>query len=200
MPRSMSGSMSGAIERDIVGILLAAGFSRRYGANKLVQRLPDGTFVAVAAARNLLAALPGAIAVVRPGVPELEQALSAAGLRVTVCANAALGMGTSLAHAVRHVGPATGYIVALADMPFIRPDSITAVADALRAGAAVAAPRYAGERGHPVGLAGKHYAELVTISGDEGAKNIVKREQTVLVNCPDPGVIRDIDTPSDLPQ
>jgi molybdenum cofactor cytidylyltransferase len=187
-------------ERAIVGILLAAGFSRRYGANKLLQRLPDGTFVAVAAARNLLAALPGAIAVTRPGVPELERALVEVGLSVTVCPDAELGMGSSLAHAVRFAGPAAGYVVALADMPFIQNASITGVAEALRAGASVAAPRYAGERGHPVGLSGRHYAELVTISGDDGAKHIVKREQLVWVNCPDPGVVRDIDTPADLPR
>ena len=75
-----------------------------------------------------------------------------------------------------------------------------AVAQALAAGALVAAPRYAGERGHPVGLAGKFYTELSTLTGDEGARTIVKRETVTPVNCADPGVIRDIDTPADLPR
>ncbi|MEO7403175.1 MAG: nucleotidyltransferase family protein [Burkholderiales bacterium] len=182
------------------GILLAAGFSRRFGANKLIQRLPDGTLVAVAAARNLAAALPGSLAVVRPGVPELEKALTDAGLTVTVCPDADRGMGSSLAHAVRAVGPIGGYVVALADMPFIQPETIRAVAEALEGGATVVAPRYAGERGHPVGLAGRFHAELVTLVGDEGARTIVRREEVTPVNCADPGVIRDIDTPADLPR
>ena len=50
-----------------VGILLAAGFSRRFGAeDKLMQLLPDGRPLALAAAQNLLVALPRTIAVVRP--------------------------------------------------------------------------------------------------------------------------------------
>jgi len=104
---------------DVVGILLAAGFSRRYGANKLVQRLPGGSLVAAASGRNLVAALPRSIAVVRPDVPELAPALRAAGLEVTGFAQSSTGMGASLAHAVRAAGPAAGYVVALADMPFI---------------------------------------------------------------------------------
>lgn len=184
----------------IVGILLAAGFARRYGSNKLLERLPDGTLVAVAAARHLVAALPGAIAVVRAGVPELEGGLVAAGPRVTVCPDAALGMGASLAHAVRTVGPAAGYVVALADMPFILPATIEAVAAALRSGASVVAPRYAGERGHPVGISGRHYAQLVALSGDAGARALVKAEPATLLDCADPGVVRDIDTPDDLPR
>ena len=43
------------------GILLAAGRSSRFGADKLLQPMPDGTRVAVAAARALVTALPGAM-------------------------------------------------------------------------------------------------------------------------------------------
>ena len=184
----------------VAGILLAAGFSRRYGANKLVQQLPDGTLVAVAAARNLALALPGVLAVVRPGVPELVAALSAAGVAVTECPDADRGMGSSLAHGVRVLGERLGYVVALADMPFILPATITNVAEALAGGAAVVAPQYAGERGHPVGLAGRFYAELASLTGDDGARHILKREEVSLIRCADPGVIRDIDTPDDLPR
>ena len=183
----------------IVGVLLAAGFSRRYGANKLIQRLPDGTLIAVAAGRNLLAAMPESIAVVRPDVPELASALQEAGLRVVICEAAHLGMGASLSHGVRESIDADGWIVALADMPFILPASIRTVAQAIEAGEAIVAPRYAGERGHPVGFSVRYRTELSRLSGDEGARQILKRDPITLVSCADPGVIRDIDTPGDLP-
>lgn len=185
---------------EVVGILLAAGFSRRYGGDKLVQRLPDGRFVALASAQNLVQALPRSIAVLRPGFPDLEAALRAAGLAVTVFADAARGMGASLAHGVHAAGPAGGYVVALADMPFIAPSSITAVADALRAGTPIVAPRHAGERGHPVGFAGRYFDELVATTGDEGARHLVKRDGLAFVDVADPGVVQDIDTPADLPR
>lgn len=183
----------------VVGILLAAGRSVRFGANKLIQRLPDGTPVAVASARNLVAALPGSVAVIRPGVPELESLLAVAGLRIVVCERAHEGMGTSLAHGVMSAPSAGGWIVALADMPFIRPASIRAVAERLQARDAITAPRYRGERGHPVGFPARYGAELTTVTGDEGARAIVKRDGIELFDCDDPGVVRDIDTPADLP-
>jgi molybdenum cofactor cytidylyltransferase len=50
----------------ITGILLAAGNASRFGSNKLLHLLPDGTPIAMAAARNLKAAIPSSLAIVRP--------------------------------------------------------------------------------------------------------------------------------------
>ncbi|MFO1362075.1 MAG: nucleotidyltransferase family protein [Burkholderiales bacterium] len=193
--------MSAGVRPDrIVGILLAGGSARRFGADKLLHPLPDGTPIAVAAARNLAAALARVVAVVRPGAPELERALRAAGADVTVCPNAAEGMGVTLAHAVRAAGGADGWVVALADMPFVDPESIRRVAAAVAGGAAIAAPDYRGERGHPVGFAGAYRAALERLTGDAGAREIVKADAGALVRVAvdDPGVVRDIDTPADL--
>lgn len=188
------------IENPIVGILLAAGRSARFGSNKLIQLLPDGSPVAGASARNLVAALPRSIAVIRPGVPALEQMLRDCGLKVVVCERAEDGMGTSLAHAIRSSPQAAGWVVALADMPFIAPASIRAVAERLRSGGEIIAPRYRNERGHPVGFPARYRAELEAVTGDEGARNIVKRDGIVLFDSDDAGVVRDIDTPADLPR
>jgi molybdenum cofactor cytidylyltransferase len=191
---------AGARPDRIVGILLAGGASTRFGADKLLHPLPDGTPIAVAAARNLAAALPRVLAVIRPGAPALERALRGAGAEVTVCPNAVEGMGVTLAHAVRAAGPADGWVIALADMPFIRPDSIRSVAAAIAGGAPVAAPDYRGERGHPVGFGGAYRAALERLTGDAGARAILKADAGVVarVAVDDPGVVRDIDVPADL--
>jgi molybdenum cofactor cytidylyltransferase len=109
-------------------------------------------------------------------------------------------MGASLACAARAAGPADGYLVALGDMPFVRPSSIAAVRDALAGGAALAAPFWRTRRGHPVGIAGSFYQDLLALRGDEGAKALLAANQARMVKIPvgDPGVIRDIDTPADL--
>ena len=184
----------------IVGILLAGGSATRFGSDKLLHPLPDGTPIAVASLRNLIAAVPRVVAVVRPGVPDLERALRAAGAEVTVCDRAAEGMGVTLAHAVRASSSAGGWVVALADMPFIRPETIRRVAAAVAGGAAIAAPHYRGERGHPVGFARTFRGALEQLVGDAGAREIVKANPAALarVAVDDPGVVRDIDTPGDL--
>ena len=184
----------------IVGILLAAGSASRFGGAKLQAALPDGTTVGVAALRNLLAAVDSVIAVVRPGDDMLANAMRSAGAYVTVCPTAGDGMGASLAWGVRAAPMAVGWLVALADMPWIRPETIGRVADGLRGGAALVAPQYRGARGHPVGIAARFYAELAALSADEGARRLIASHgaSLELVAVEDEGVVQDIDTPVDL--
>jgi molybdenum cofactor cytidylyltransferase len=158
----------------------------------------------VQAARHLRLELDSVIAVVRPGTAELAKALKSEGCEVVVCDNAAEGMGASLACAARAAAhfhpPADGYLVALADMPFVRRTTIAAVRDALAGGAALVAPYFRARRGHPVALSSVFYEELLALRGDEGAKQLLAANEKALVKIPvgDPGVIRDIDTPGDL--
>lgn len=149
------------------------------------------------AARHLKAEIDTVVAVVRSR-NDLFDKLEAEGCQVVVCDNAAEGMGASLACAARAAGPRDGYLVALGDMPFVRPSSIAAVRDALAAGAPLAAPYFHARRGHPVGIAGGFYNELLALRGDAGAKSLLEKTRIVKVPVGDPGVVRDIDTPADL--
>jgi molybdenum cofactor cytidylyltransferase len=186
--------------KNIVGLLLAAGSASRFGSDKLRHALPHGVPIAVQAARPLKAELTRVVAVVRPGAEELPEFLRTEGCEVVVCENAAEGMGASLACAARAAGEADGYLVALGDMPFLRRTSIAAIRDALESGAPLVAPYFRTRRGHPVGIAGGFYKDLLSLQGDEGAKKLLAANERELVKIPigDPGVIRDIDTPADL--
>jgi len=191
----------------IRGILLAAGSSKRFGSNKLLQALPAGapeagTPIGLAAAKHLLDALPESIAVVRPRAQKLGKLLRDAGCNTVVCKNAGEGMGTSLAAGIRAAPEADGWVVALADMPFLRPETIRVIAKAISDGAAIAAPAYRGERGHPVGFARRFFEELSALHGDYGARELLAQHRDLikLYEVDDAGVLRDIDKPSDLPR
>src|SRR5262247_1287815 len=121
--------------RNIVGILLAAGAGRRFGGDKLLHPLDDGVAIAAHAARNLLAALPDVVAVVRWGDFPLYDMLEQEGCRVTMFQGAARGMGASLAHGVGEASDAAGGAIALAASPRPAPATTASVADALREGA-----------------------------------------------------------------
>ena len=119
---------------------------------------------------------------------------------MSACPYADEGMGASLAWGVRASPVASAWIVALADMPWIAPQTIVFVVDALRGGAVLAAPRHDGMRGHPVGIAASFFGELIALSGDEGAKHLLGAHAASLrcIDVDDAGVLRDIDTPADV--
>ena len=196
----------------IVGILLAAGRGERFGGDKLLAKPAsapsagsessdlEGECISVMACRHLLAVVPTVIAVVRPGDAALTAALAAAGARVVPCANADDGMGASLACGVAAERDAQGWIVGLADMPWVQSSTIARVTAAVVDGALVAAPFHDGKRGHPVGFSAACYAELAALTGDEGARAVVAAHanEFARIDVDDPGILRDVDTRADL--
>jgi len=91
-------------------------------------------------------------------------------------------------------------LIALADMPAIQPASILAVAEALAAGAPLAAPVYHGQRGHPIGFARRFREALMSLAGDRGGRDILAQhaQELRLIDVDDAGVLIDIDHPADL--
>lgn len=149
----------------------------------------------------MTAALDRVLAVVRPDADDdLDRILRAAGCELVHCPSADQGMGASLACGVRGSPEADGWIVALADMPWIRPGTIASVARTMAEGAPLAAPAHHGRRGHPVGFAATFGDDLAALSGDRGARDLLAahREQLALIDTDDPGILADIDHPDDL--
>jgi molybdenum cofactor cytidylyltransferase len=184
----------------IAGILLAAGASTRFGANKLLHRLPDGTPLAVSALRNLRQGVDEVVAVVRPDDTALQRMLAPEGARVVLCPRAERGMGASLACGVRASSHAAGWLVALGDMPRTPPALIACLAERMRGGAALVAPVHGGRRGHPVGFGREFFEQLCQLDGDSGARGIVEAHSARLELLPSDsaGVLLDIDLPADI--
>lgn len=186
--------------KTIVGLLLAAGCSRRFGSDKLLHPLPDGDLIVVASARRLAAATDHAIALIRPQQSALRASLKGLGVEVVEVANAESGMGVTLAAGIRAAAQAAGWVVALADMPRVYADTMRRVAIALRDGASIAAPFHGGRRGHPVGFARQWHDTLTALQGNEGARSLLQThgECITRIDVNDPGCLMDIDTPADL--
>jgi molybdenum cofactor cytidylyltransferase len=190
----------------IVGVLLAAGAGTRFGGDKLLAPLPPaagaetGVPIGVAACAHLRAAVDEVVAVVRPEDVVLTAALAAAGAAVVGCPRASEGMGASLACGVARAAQAQGWLIGLADMPWIVPWTMAMLATHLARADAIVVPRYRGRRGHPVGFGVAHRAALLALHGDMGARGIVQAHagSVIDVDVDDPGVLRDVDTPRDL--
>jgi molybdenum cofactor cytidylyltransferase len=193
----------------IVGVLLAAGRGTRFDPSgsrlKLLEAATRGSQsgapLAVAAARTLRVVLDEVFAVVAPpgegSQLELHNLLRAEGCTLVVNPRAAEGQGTSIARGVGATPSADGWVIALADMPALQPDTVRRVVEALHAGAATVAPTYHGRRGHPVGFAAPLLAELLALAGDTGARSVLLGHPPQLIEVDDPGVLYDVDTPED---
>jgi molybdenum cofactor cytidylyltransferase len=131
----------------------------------------------------------------------VERALGGLGVRFAHNPGHLDGMGGSLAAGARAVSAwSQGAFVALGDMPDVAPGVYTTLAAALgEGGATIVAPTHRGRRGHPVLFAAEHFAALGALTGDEGARGVVRghRERVRAVEVDHPGVLLDVDTPED---
>ncbi|CAK0756508.1 molybdenum cofactor cytidylyltransferase [Gammaproteobacteria bacterium] len=183
-----------------VGILLAAGQATRFGSNKLLHPMSDGSPMVVVAARAMQAVLGRVVVVIREeGI--LASVLQIASAEILICPTADAGMGASLACGISFTSDANGWVIALGDMPFIQPDTIRTVVDALQEGAAMVAPVFPdGRRGHPVGFSAEWRSALSSLCGEDGARKLLWKHRARLHQVPtqDMGCLRDVDIPADL--
>ncbi|MDN3556942.1 nucleotidyltransferase family protein [Halomonas maura] len=196
---------AGGAPRDVVAVILAAGASRRFGADdKRRARLPDGQPLLAAAVANAAAAFPRLRVVLRDD-DEPEALGLTPDTPVIRAPHARDGLGASLADAFAGLAgdPALADTVAaavlLGDMPCLSPETLGELRDRAT-GARIVRPRHAGRPGHPVLFGREFWAELSALAGDEGARGIVARHRSRCLELAvdDPGIHVDIDLAADL--
>jgi len=180
-------------------ILLAAGFSRRFGAIKLNALLPNDNTVFGQTYARIKAATDNILVVTRP---ELLNILLAAGSpkdNTVLCHDADKGMGHTLACGIQNIPEWSAALVCLADMPFIETATYTKLLNSLNEDSIVV-PEYLGQRGNPVGFGRRWFELLAGATGDVGARGVMKEQANsiVRVTVDDEGVCRDVDVPGDL--
>lgn len=163
------------------GFADAAGEQRSLFEHTLRQALASGLPVQV---------------VTRPDNLPVLAACAAKQVPVTLLASA--GLGDSIAAGVAATPHWQGWLIHLADMPFVGADVFRQVADALRQHAIVR-PCYAQQPGHPVGFSARLRKPLCQLRGDNGACELLQGAAVHLLPLEHPGVVQDIDLPSQLP-
>lgn len=185
----------------IVGALLAAGSGSRFGGGKL-DAVIDGTTVGA----RTLATLRGSgcdhvLIIVPPDAPGFAQN---AGAGVTLVTNAVPddGLGSSIALAAGEAihRNADALLVALADMPLISASTLAAL---VRPGILPQTIRAActadGRTGPPALFGSAWLPELALLTGETGARSLLKREAAWVEVVPITAVeALDLDTTGDL--
>ena len=204
------------MSRQPVGILLAAGKSARFGSNKLLYPVMNDTPMILVSAAKLVNVLPDSIVVISQALSTLTTQLEQMGLRVVINEQAEQGMGGSIACGVRasesvieyareftsdnSCQDASGWLIMLADMPYIKTETIKLLVNKLKQGARMVAPTLDQQRGHPVGFSQCYKSELLALNKDMGARQVLKNHQSELelVSVYDEGILIDIDQASDV--
>lgn len=185
---------------DITGVLLAAGFSTRFGDNKLLHEIDGQALIAHSAAA--LSPCDRVVAVVRADDEALQTVLHTLGVDCVLNPQPERGIGYSIACAVNATSRSDGWCLLPADMPCVMASTTSQLVDALRSGAALAAPFYQHRRGHPVAFSNRFFDALCALDGDTGARNILEQNagQLALIATDDAGALVDVDTVLDLGQ
>jgi molybdenum cofactor cytidylyltransferase len=185
-------------ERRVAGIVLAAGAATRMGQPKQLLDWGGVPLVRAVAQAALAAGLEELLVVTGRAGEEVERALADLPARCVYNPEYAQGQGTSLRAGVAALSPeADAALILLGDQPFVTPAIVAAIVAAWDGDhRAIVAPRYRGVRGNPVLFARLLFAELLGITGDQGARAILAARAGSIqhVDFDDDRPLADIDT------
>lgn len=128
---------------------------------------------------------------------EIQSSVCDFDVRVVHAQRHAEGMSASLRCGVEALSASCdAFFVALGDMPHVAPETISHLIQTMIQHHAVAvAPAYQGCRGHPVLFSRALVPQLLTLTGDKGARAILQHIDIMLIDVDDPGILKDYDTP-----
>lgn len=184
----------------IAGLLLAAGRSRRFGADKLVAKLKAKAVVRWSA-EALASAVDAMYVVIPPGADAVTVALSRLDVTFVVNLGRDEGMASSIRAAIAALPPdIEAVVIALADQPRVdRSVAALLIQEWRSSGAPAVAPEYRDGRGHPVLFARECFEALLALRGDVGARGVLDtlgaRVHLVPIETTGPA---DVDTPDAL--
>jgi molybdenum cofactor cytidylyltransferase len=178
--------------QNITAIILAAGAATRMGSPKQLLDWGGQPLVRAVASQALAANCRRVVVVLGAAHAEVAAALDDLPVDRVVNAEYAEGQSTSLRTGIAALEPTVdAALVLLVDQPFVTTGIIEEIIATWHAtGASIVAPSYRGQRGNPVLFARAVFPELLTITGDQGAR---------LVLAADPSRIRLVPFDDDLP-
>ena len=167
--------------RKVAGILLAAGASTRMGALKQLLPVDGVTLVERTLTAALKSRLDRLVLVLGHGAPEIETALSGfvPNPKLTIVHNRHYqeGISSSLVAGIEEIAHSHDHgMILLADMPFIDYHVINLLIEGyLKAQLPMGAIKVGKRAAHPVVFRRDLFFELKTLTGDVGARSLLKK-------------------------
>ncbi|MAR91670.1 MAG: hypothetical protein CML06_12420 [Pseudomonadales bacterium] len=183
-----------------VFLVCAAGSSTRFGSNNLLHPLAGQQSLLATTLSRLRAGSDLPCQVAYTGTrTQLREEILRCNCTPLPLRPASAGLGDTIARAVQQNADAGGWIICLADMPAIQPQTYATIGSHCYR-EQIVAPVYQGRRGHPVFFPRSCFSRLSQLHGDQGAAALLRQnpDSLCLVEVADAGVLLDMDTPDDL--
>jgi len=186
----------------ISSILLAAGQSKRMsGENKLIKSV-KGIPLIKCALNNILKSHVNEIIIVLGYQNETIEKLidKTSRIKFVFNSNFESGMASSIIKGIKKLSKKTdSFFISLGDMPSINYDTYNQLIKCNKNKKAIV-PMFKGQQGNPVLFPKSFEEKLLSIQGDSGAKKIleINKKEVLYLEINDPGIIRDLDVPSDF--
>ena len=179
-------------------IVLAAGKSTRFGADKRQTRNASGQTLLDLTLSSIPPIFHRHILVLHPGDETLGTQHENK-WQVIYADLAVHGMGHSIAAAVTQVTDCVGALIVLADMPLVMPETYSLLQRST-APEKIVVPFFEQQRGNPVMIGKRFFAEMAELKGDSGARQLMQKYPDCVerVDVTDSGVLRDVDTQEEL--
>lgn len=177
-------------------LLLAAGSSSRMqGQDKLLQEIDGEPLLSVMCRRAALTGLPCYVTVPSHSHPRVTATGTAT---VVPVADAAEGMAASIRAGVKALPSDTEAVMILpADMPDLQSQDLAHIVSHFHDGDGpiLRATSSDGRPGHPVLFPRRCFAALIQLSGDQGARALLKTVSVQDIALPGQRALTDLDTP-----
>ncbi|MEM6623716.1 MAG: molybdopterin-binding/glycosyltransferase family 2 protein [Pseudomonadota bacterium] len=203
-PEPRAGGATAPQRPRVAALLLAAGASSRMqGRDKLLETVDGMPLLRTLAKRLRASGVERTLCVLRAEDTDRRAAIADLGLGVVTNAQAAEGMGTSIAVGVAALGDdVDAVLIVLGDMPEISShhiDRLIAGFDPAEGRAIVRAVTPDGTSGHPVLFGRRFFEVLMGLAGDQGARVILREHPDFVVDIVLDGAaaLADLDTPQD---
>jgi len=159
----------------MIGVILASGYSRRMGANKLLLPFKNKTMIEAVIEEAISSNLEGIYIVCRNN--EIKDVVNQYPINIIMNEEAHEGQSTSIVKAIQEVeGKYDSYMFLMGDQPLINKDFINEIMDFYyNNNSSILVPIYNGKRGTPVVFASKWNNALLELRGDEGGRQIIRQ-------------------------
>lgn len=186
----------------IAAVVLAAGSGSRFGGGAKQLAELDGIPLLEHALRAVEAvpAIDRIVVVLGARAEEIRAGVDFGAAEVVVCEDWADGQAASLRRGIEAVANADAAVLTLGDMPRITPEVIDAFAGlaAVYGSNVRARAIYDGMPGHPVVLGSAYFPRIAALTGDVGARGVLKQIGAHSIECSHLCSAADVDTPEAL--